>query len=76
MKVGRSTRILQSDLEALIPLETRTGDLGGGGKHFHAHVSPVYNLQALDAAGMDNVLKKHSDTLTKHVTNTIRRMNK
>ena len=55
----------------------RSGDLGdSGGKHFHAHVSPTYNLQALDATGMDKILSTHSDTLTKHVTSTLRRMNR
>ena len=54
----------------------RAGDLGDSGKHFHAHVSPVYHLQALDADGMDKVLAKHSDAIGKHVTNTLRKMNR
>ncbi len=55
----------------------RSGDLGGsGGKHYHAHVSPTYNLQALDASGMDKVLAKHSQTISKHVGNELRKMNR
>jgi hypothetical protein len=47
----------------------------GGGSTYHAHVSPTYHLQALDAAGMDKVLDKHHNTLQKHVEKTIRKMN-
>ena len=54
----------------------RSGDLGAGGKHFHAHVSPTYHLQALDAEGMDKVLAKHSQTISKHVGNELRKMNR
>jgi hypothetical protein len=52
----------------------RSGTMGGG-SHYHAHVSPTYNLQALDTAGMEKVLAKHSDTIQKHVSNTLRKMN-
>jgi hypothetical protein len=54
----------------------RTGNMSGGGNHYHAHVNPTYHLQALDASGMDKVLENHSDTLTKHVTRTLRKMNR
>jgi hypothetical protein len=52
----------------------RSGTMGGG-KSYHAHVSPTYHLHALDTAGMEKMLDKHSDTITKHVNNTLRRMN-
>jgi hypothetical protein len=52
----------------------RSGSMGGGST-YHAHVNPTYHLQALDASGMDKVLDKHSDTLQKHVTKTLRKMN-
>lgn len=54
----------------------RSGGFDSGGSHYHAHVSPTYNLQALDSEGMDKVLAKHSDTLTKHVTTSLRKLNK
>jgi hypothetical protein len=53
---------------------SRSGTLGGG-THNHAHVSPTYNLQALDTAGMEKMLDKHNDTITRHVSNTLRKMN-
>lgn len=46
----------------------------GGGNH-HAHVNPTYNLQAPDVSGMEKILDKHSGTLTKHVENTLRKLN-
>ena len=48
---------------------------GGVGQHYHTHVSPTYNLQSLDTAGMEKVLNKRNDTITKHVSNTLRKMN-
>jgi hypothetical protein len=53
----------------------RSGTMGGG-NHYHAHVSPTYHLQALDSSGMDKILDKHQNTLTKHVNNTLRKMNR
>jgi hypothetical protein len=53
----------------------RSGNMGQG-DHYHAHVNPTYNLQALDSSGMSKLLDKHSDTLNKHVANTLRKMNK
>jgi len=53
----------------------RSGTMGGA-HHYHAHVNPTYHLHALDSAGMDKVLDKHSDTLQKHVTKTLRKMNR
>ncbi len=34
----------------------RSGNMGGSSTHYHAHVRPIYNLQALDTAGLDRVL--------------------
>ncbi len=48
----------------------------GGGNHYHAHVSPTYNLQALDATGVQKMLNKHAPVLQKHVENTFRKLNK
>jgi hypothetical protein len=53
---------------------SRSGSMGGA-THYHAHVTPTYNLQALDVSGMEKILDKHSGTLTKHVENTLRKMN-
>jgi hypothetical protein len=53
----------------------RSGSMGGG-THYHAHVSPTYNLQALDASGMDKVLDKHGPTLQKHVESVFRKLNR
>ena len=52
----------------------RSGNIGGG-QHYHTHVSPTYNLQSLDTAGMEKVLNKRNDTITKHVSSTLRKMN-
>jgi hypothetical protein len=52
----------------------RSGTMSAG-SHYHAHVNPTYNLQALDASGMDKVLDTHHDTLQRHVEKTIRKMN-
>jgi hypothetical protein len=54
----------------------RSGGFDGGGTHYHAHVSPTYHLESLDSAGIERVLSKHSNTLTKHVENTLRKMNR
>jgi hypothetical protein len=52
----------------------RSGTMGGG-THMHAHVNPTYNLQALDASGMDKVLDNHQATLQRHVEKTMRKLN-
>ena len=54
----------------------RDGQMSGGGNHYHAHVNPTYHVQALDSSGMGKILEKHSDTLTKHVQNTLRKMSR
>jgi hypothetical protein len=53
----------------------RSGNMGGG-SHYHAHVNPTYNMQSVDTAGMEKMLNTHNDTITKHVSNTLRRLNR
>jgi hypothetical protein len=48
----------------------------GGGNHYHAHMSPTYHVQALDSGGIEKVLDKHSQTLAKHVSNEMRKLNR
>jgi hypothetical protein len=55
----------------------RAGTLGGGGgstNHVHFHV--VNHVNTIDGDGMKDVLDKHSDQLTKHFHNVVRKMNK
>jgi hypothetical protein len=49
---------------------------GNGGPTVHVHVKPTYHLQALDGKGIDRTLKSHTNTLTKHFNQQVRRMNK
>jgi hypothetical protein len=53
----------------------RSGGMDGG-NHYHAHVSPTYHLHVVDTAGMAKLLDKHSDTIQKHVSNQLRKMNR
>ncbi len=48
----------------------------GGDKHYHAHVHPTYNVNTIDGDGMQDALDKHTDVLTKHVENTLRKLNR
>ncbi len=52
------------------------GELGGNVTHLHAHVSPTFHLQALDTAGMEKLLVKHNDTISKHVAGEMRKLNR
>ncbi len=83
--VGRGDTVpaMVSPGEGIIPgsMMGKLNDLansGGmsGGNHYHAHVKPVYNLQAIDSNGVQHMLEKHSATLTKHVENTLRKLNR
>jgi hypothetical protein len=49
---------------------------GNGGNHYAVHVRPTYNVQTIDGDGMQDALDKHTDVLTKHFENTVRKMNK
>jgi hypothetical protein len=33
-------------------------------------------MQSVDTEGMEKMLNKHNDTINKHVTNTLRKMNR
>jgi len=52
-----------------------SGNMGGGTQN-HAHVHTTYHVQALDGSGMEKVLEKHSQTLAKHVSNELRKLNR
>jgi hypothetical protein len=54
----------------------RNGQMNGGGVTNHAHVNPTYHLHAVDADGMEKLMKKHATIISKHVGNEMRRMNK
>jgi hypothetical protein len=45
------------------------------GHTYHVHVRPTYHVNTIDGDGMQDVLEKHSDQLTRHVQNTLRKMN-
>jgi hypothetical protein len=50
---------------------------GGGSKgdtHNHLHYSP--QVSAIDAEGVEGMLKKHATTFQKHVNATLRKQNK
>lgn len=52
---------------------------GGFQQHaapIHVHVRPVYNVQALDSDGFQDVLERHTDALQRHFENTVRKMNR
>jgi hypothetical protein len=55
---------------------SKSGGLESGGTHYHAHVRPVYNLQAIDATGVQKMLENHSSVLQRHVEGTLRKMNR
>ena len=55
--------------------QVRNNRGGGGGGGHTIHIS-FGDVQALDAAGVDGVLKKHAALIQKHVTAQLRRMNK
>jgi hypothetical protein len=41
----------------------------------HFHINPTYHLHALDHDGMGDLLERHSDVITEHVHNSLRRQN-
>jgi hypothetical protein len=53
----------------------RNGSMGGG-THHHITTHVKFSVSALDSAGMDEVLEKHSDKISKHIGNEIRKMNR
>lgn len=50
------------------------GGTGGNTTHIHHNFSPTIN--AVDANGVDAMLKKHSAVFQKHITGVMRKMNK
>jgi hypothetical protein len=53
----------------------RSGNMGGS-KHLHSHMQVHIHASALDADGMDKVLKKHEGKIQKHVENSLRKLNR
>jgi hypothetical protein len=47
----------------------------GAHKATHVHVHNTYHVSALDGGGMEEVLARHNDTVTRHIERTVRRMN-
>ena len=54
----------------------RSGDMGGGGTHYHLHAPVTLTAHALDSQGMDRVLNQHGDKLQKHFESALRKMNR
>jgi hypothetical protein len=54
----------------------RSGDMGGGGSHYHATTHVHMHVNALDGDGMDQVLNKHAGKIQKHFENSLRKMNR
>ena len=52
------------------------GEMGNTTNHTHVHTHVNYTVSALDSDGMDKVLAKHSDAISKHVGNELRKMNR
>ena len=53
----------------------RNGSFGQGNSAPLVHTAVTYHLQALDADGMDKVLKKHGPLLEKHIQRAVRKAN-
>jgi hypothetical protein len=67
--------------ETVIPKQmterlNRAAEGGDSKPHVHVHVSHNPVIQALDSQGMDRVLEKHADKLSRHVEHTLRKMNR
>jgi hypothetical protein len=45
-----------------------------GGHTTVVHVRPTYHVNTIDGDGMQDVLEKHTEQLTKHVERTVRKM--
>jgi hypothetical protein len=54
----------------------RNGNMGGGTHVTHVHIRPTYHVNTVDGDGMQDVLEKHTDVLTKHFETTLRKMNR
>lgn len=54
----------------------REGGFGKSGPIYHLQLHPTYHIQTIDGDGMQAALEKHTDTLQRHVENTLRKMNR
>lgn len=54
----------------------RDGGFSNGGTTQHLHYHPTYHVHTIDGDGMQDALEKNSHVVTKHIENTLRRMNK
>jgi hypothetical protein len=54
----------------------RAGGFNGGGTTNHAHFHATYHVHTIDGDGMQDALEKNTHVVTKHIENTLRRMNK
>ena len=62
--------------KALTDKVERAEASGGGGRGMTNHISFAPQIHAVDAAGVDSMLKKHSAIFQRHVTSMLRRVNK
>jgi hypothetical protein len=68
--------LTKGQMEALSKSLARGESGGSSAQEIHVHQHFHNSVQALDSDGFDKVLTKHADTLEKHFTNHLRRMNK
>jgi hypothetical protein len=69
--------------EAVIPKKlteglTNAAEHGGldRGPDVHVHHTPTYHIHAIDADGVNQMLREHGEKFTQHATNTLRKMNR
>jgi hypothetical protein len=79
--VGDTVPAVLTPGEAVIPKQmterlTKAADSGDSRPHIHVAVHHSPTIQALDSQGMDRVLKKHADALSKHFHNEVRKLNR
>jgi hypothetical protein len=80
---GDSTPALLTPGEGVVPggvmdglrNMVKSGGMGGG-THTHLHPSFAPTIHAVDATGVDRMLQQHGDKFERHMTATLRRMNK
>jgi hypothetical protein len=68
--------VLTKKLTEGLTNQARSGGMDGGGGDIHVHVNHSPTIQALDATGMDRVLKKHAAVLTQHFHSEVRKLNR
>ena len=52
------------------------GRSGSGNGDVHVHHHATYNVHAIDADGVHQMLREHGDKFTNHAVNTLRKMNR